>query len=56
MANPFYIGPGGPVYMVGGNPNISQFAAPQMPVAPPPKQPPQISEEKLQEKGEFNTV
>ena len=50
MANPFYMGPTGSVYMVGG---VPQFNAPQQPSAPPPKQTPQISEEKLQEKGEF---
>ena len=56
MANPFFMGPGGPIYMVGGLPQTlpvgqQPFARPQQPAAPPPKQAPQLSEEKLQEKG-----
>lgn len=56
MANPFFMGPGGPVYMVGGIPQ-QVAVAPQQFVAPQPAAPaskpavPQLSEEKLQEKG-----
>ncbi|KAF6025681.1 PRPF8 [Bugula neritina] len=60
MANPFFMGPGGPVYMVGGIPQQmavqpQQFIVPQQPptvaAAPAPPQVPQMSEEKLQEKA-----
>lgn len=61
MANPFFMGPGGPVYMVGGIPQ--QIAVPQQQfmvsqvqqqaAAAPKPQVPQISEEKLQEKCKF---
>lgn len=60
MANPFFMGPTGPVFMVGGVPQQlqmppqQQFMAPQQPAAPAPKpQVPQLSEEKLQEKGKY---
>ena len=53
------MGPGGPVFMVGGvpqqlqMPGQQQFMAPQQPSAPAPKpQVPQLSEDKLQEKGQ----
>lgn len=63
MANPFFMGPGGPVYMMGGMPPPPQqipipqgfmMQQQQPPVAPPPpKQAPVMTEEKLQEKGAF---
>lgn len=58
MANPFFMGPGGPVYMVGGIPQQiavtpQQFIAPQQAAAVPAVPAvPQLSEEKLQEKGD----
>lgn len=59
MANPFFMGPGGPVYMVGGIPQPMAMPQQQFMVqpqsvqpAPPKPQVPQLSEEKLQEKGE----
>lgn len=59
MSNPFYVGHGGPMYLMGGVPQQMPMMQQggQMPFMAPPqsvtaaKAPPQLTEEKLQEKG-----